>query len=260
MTARSVLTAGALAGAAVVALAACSTDDSHSTSSHGSAASTAAPAAEEAVAEGVSAACEALAQNARLTADPTSPAYASLLSQRIPLMETVAAEVPEAAEPANSVAAAFQEAIDLNDPMLAQDPNVFADEAALGEWANSSCGYDTLAVSAEEHEYSGLPDTAAAGSYSIALENKSEDFHMMVIGKLPDTFTGTAEDISTMPVPEVLGMTTEMFAGAHAMNGETGYLMADLSPGKYAVLCPVISPDEHESHYALGMVQIVTVA
>jgi hypothetical protein len=207
-------------------------------------------------------ACSATIVDAQLTTSAEVPSYLTLLEQRVVLLTSIAAVADEeGAAAATNIAESFQEAVNAGDPQIAQDPSVFAAESTLGAWAAANCGFTRIDLVGTEHEYTGMPQTVDAGKFSFSLTNEGEEFHMAFIVPVNPDYTGTFEDFAAQPILDIMMQSGGgTFAGAHTMPGETGYLTADLAPGRYAVLCPTLGEEgDTPAHYLEGMVRELTV-
>jgi hypothetical protein len=106
-------------------------------------------------------------------------------------------------------------------------------------------------VTAREYEFD-IPATAPAGPVSFVLSNEGEEPHHMVVV----AFTGD-ETVEDLFAAEEAGEDPEQFVedigdSPAATPGEETVLNADLSPGRYAMLCFISAPDG-EPHAFKGM-------
>lgn len=110
---------------------------------------------------------------------------------------------------------------------------------------------ERVEVTAREYEFD-LPETVPAGPVAFVMSNEGEEPHHMVVVR----FKGdeTVEDVFAA---EEAGEDPEEFVedigdSATAPPGEETVLNADLTPGRYAMLCFVSAPDG-EPHALKGM-------
>jgi uncharacterized cupredoxin-like copper-binding protein len=106
-------------------------------------------------------------------------------------------------------------------------------------------------VTAREYEFD-IPATVPAGPVSFVLSNEGEEPHHMVVV----AFTGD-ETVEDLFAAEEAGEDPEQFVedigdSPAATPGEETVLNADLSPGRYAMLCFISAPDG-EPHAIKGM-------
>lgn len=100
-------------------------------------------------------------------------------------------------------------------------------------------------------------DTVSAGLVELEFENLGAEPHEVAIVRgddpatLPTTEDGAVDDEA---VGDDLVGEIEPFA-----SGETCAGTFDLSPGTYLLVCNIVEEDEHEAHFAEGMVTTLTV-
>ena len=106
-----------------------------------------------------------------------------------------------------------------------------------------NCEFERFDLTATDYAWDGeLPTTA--GRYSIDLSNDGEEGHVVVIGRLNDGVTGTAEEafaaVSEAPDPEsAFGESFTEVPGPFAVPGDSEYAYTDLEAGQYVLLCPI---------------------
>jgi hypothetical protein len=114
------------------------------------------------------------------------------------------------------------------------------DEAygAMIEYMQANCGFGELNVAASEYAFGGIPEEVAAGPTIVTLENIGEQVHEIVILRINDDVTLTAEELLALPEEELESMVT--FLGeTFAVPGSPGHTVLDLTPGRYAALCEI---------------------
>lgn len=165
----------------------------------------------------------------------------------------------EAHDAAHAAAEAITQAVeDGAGPAVFEDPAYVEAATALGAFVFEDCGYESLAVTAKDFEFIGLPDEVPAGVAVIQLTNEGENPHVVEISRIPDDAT-TAEEIIADPEAAMAGGLIEMLAGgAFAEPGSVGYLTSDLEPGRYLITC-MIPDSENVPHVAHGMFHELTV-
>ncbi|MCW4352821.1 hypothetical protein ONR57_05855 [Hoyosella sp. YIM 151337] len=179
-------------------------------------------------------------------------------------------ESPEVADAAASTIAVVNEVIETSNYELLDGPEIGAGMGQVGLLGRDVCGYDEIDLGAEDtpedgeaparYEFTGVPDTLEPGRYSIQLENDQENFHLVIVAKVPGDYEGTVDDFAQLEEEAAIETVEWYAAGAFAEPDETAYLTVDLSePGRYFILCPVTSEDEEIPHHALGMIEEVTV-
>ena len=149
-------------------------------------------------------------------------------------------------------------------------PEFDAAYGAIGEWIGGNCGYESLDLAAKEYEYSGVPETAKAGTTIIKLTNNGSEMHEAIVVRVNDGVTESLEQIAAMPEEEALGKVT-VVGHSFAPPGETGTGTATFTePGNYGVVCFIpqgLTPDaaaaaessgtepDGAPHFTLGMLQ-----
>ena len=170
----------------------------------------------------------------------------------------VASIAPEAAkEPLETIAAGFEE----------QGEEFFESEefgesfSALGAVAGEECADETIAVTAIDYGYEGMPSEVSAGTVNIELTNEGNELHEMVVFRKNDDTTQSFDEIFAIEdQAEAEALVTEA-GGAFAAPGASSSGLFDLSePGEYVAVCfiPVGStPEAEESsgppHFTQGM-------
>jgi hypothetical protein len=99
-----------------------------------------------------------------------------------------------------------------------------------------NCGFGELALTASEYAFGGLPDEVAAGSTIITLENIGEEVHEIIMFKVNDGVTETADELMALPEEEVEQKMTFQ-AAAFGFPGATAHTVTGLTPGRYIALC-----------------------
>lgn len=135
-----------------------------------------------------------------------------------------------------------------------------------------------------DFHFSGLPETVPAGQYLWAVNNTGQQLHEIVIFKNAPGVTyeqvmaifGAEGGGEATPMAEAEGMeSTPMAVGspeaaggppftaitgwAPAAPGTGAYFVADLEPGEHFAICFIPDPETGAPHFALGMIQRLTV-
>lgn len=231
----------AIAAAFMLVLAACSDDDEGSSGSSDD--STAEEAASSGPAEEDLAFCDALvATEAVLTAGGPEGEVDAEAAQAA--AEELTATTPEAL--ADDVPV-LVEAVETT----AENPESDTPEGFEEAYANAndfqveSCGFQELEAAAIDYAYQGLPETLEAGPTVVRLTNEGTEFHELLLLRVNDDVTETAEELLALPQEEAESKVTT--AGvAFAPVGATAGASADLEAGRYIAVCflPVGSTPE----------------
>lgn len=115
-----------------------------------------------------------------------------------------------------------------------------------------------------DFHFGGVPTELTAGPKLWEVANTGEQGHVFILVKLAagkslgdlTTWLATPEAMET-PLPPDLGK--DVPAGAYLDLGGRYFETIDLSPGTYAVICPVPDPASGRPHHDLGMIQALRV-
>lgn len=107
----------------------------------------------------------------------------------------------------------------------------------------------SISVQAQEYEFTGVPDAAAAGEVTFELENIGEEPHELQLVRIT----------SDLPVEEIVGLpqdeameNIQPVGATFAEPGQSAEFDATLEAGRYGYVCFVQAPDG-EPHAAKGM-------
>jgi len=125
------------------------------------------------------------------------------------------------------------------DAVLAAEEESPEFDAAYGEligWMQENCGFAQLNVTLSEFAFGGIPEELPAGGAIVSALNTGEQVHEIVVFRLNDDMTMTAEELFALPEEELFPNLT--FAGAgFAVPGEIGSAVLNLTPGRYVAIC-----------------------
>ena len=110
-------------------------------------------------------------------------------------------------------------------------------------------GPQTVAVTAVEYEFQGIPESVDAGATTFTLENAGEEEHELVMALV--TGDQSIDELLELPEKEV-NKVIEDVGRAFAKPGLSDGFNVTLEPGRYAYVCFVESPDG-PPHAFLGM-------
>jgi hypothetical protein len=127
-------------------------------------------------------------------------------------------------------------------------------------WAGENCDVETVAVTATDFEYDGIPDELTTGYHVVKFSNEGQEQHEMFAFKVNEGVTESVDELFGLPEEEVFGKITPVNA-TFALPGDNNTGSWNLtSAGNYAVVCfiPVGSVGETEGdgppHFTEGMV------
>lgn len=273
----------ALALAGALALSACAddTDDAASPSSPISSPSASASASPSPTAVAIGDFCAAqIAVDAAFLAggppqdEPATPSPEQIAAKKAALTEQygdVYDELERTAQPAvadavAAMASAARSGIESANGEFTFEPTYAAADAEVDEFLTESCGFEELSATAADYEFDGLPATTPAGQTAITLANEGEEEHEIVLLRMNDGVTLSAEELLELPMEELF--TQAMPAAiALASPGTSGTAFADLEAGRYAVACFIpkgtkpnmAPPQDAPPHFVEGMLADLTV-
>lgn len=122
------------------------------------------------------------------------------------------------------------------------DPRIFFQMLepiqAIKRFTADNCGFKTVAVTARDHEFQGIPKTLDTGTVVFELRNQGAEVHEMAFGRIKGD--ASLEAILRLPVEERLKLNRidELGAGAITAPGASDVAMVSFTkPGRYAVAC-----------------------
>jgi uncharacterized cupredoxin-like copper-binding protein len=132
----------------------------------------------------------------------------------------------------------------------------------------ANCGWESIAVTATNYAFDGLPAEVEAGVTSFELTNDGQDVHELLLVRKNDGVTQSAEELLALPEDEAMSLTTMVGSPAFAPPGEEGHMVVDLEPGAYVAACFIPMgmtstdgpPPEGPPHAMQGMVTEFTVS
>lgn len=136
-------------------------------------------------------------------------------------------------------------------------------------FVEDNCGFGTLAVTAKDYSYDGMPADMAEGASLVTLKNAGTELHEMVFVRVNDDVTESTDELLALPEEEAMSK-VELKGTIVAMPGETTQSTVDLEAGRYLVACfiPVgLTPESMASgaepegppHFTQGMVHDLTI-
>ena len=78
--------------------------------------------------------------------------------------------------------------------------------AAMIDYMKANCGYAEVNATASEFTFEGLPANVPAGPAIFTLENAGDQVHEIVVTRLNDDVTLSADEINALPEDEVTTM------------------------------------------------------
>lgn len=141
-----------------------------------------------------------------------------------------------------------------------------AADAQVDKFLLAECGYNDLAVTAADYEFTGVPTTAKAGPTGITLTNDGEEPHVVILLRINDDSKLSGEEVLALGEEEALKV-AKIIGESFAPPGATGTAFFDLEPGRYVVFCPIpvhkpgteFDP-ESPPHFLEGMLEEMVVS
>ena len=126
------------------------------------------------------------------------------------------------------------------DESLFESPEYAEASAVVYPALEAACGLPTVAVSAVDYTFAGVPETLAGGPTLFVMNNDSEaaEFHVIVVMQLNEGDDVTLDELLSMPEDEALQHVASEYVAA-AEPGSVGGAIVDLEPGRWIFLCPV---------------------
>lgn len=139
-----------------------------------------------------------------------------------------------------------------------EDPAYVQSATTLGKFVFDECGYGTVAITAKDFQFDGIPDEVPAGMTAVQLTNKGESPHVIEFSRIPDPATTTTQIMADLGAAMKSGLVQMVSGGAFSMPESAGYTTVDLAPGRYLVTCMI--PDSQNMPHAMhGMFHELTV-
>ena len=200
-------------------------------------------------------------------------------------------EDPSTAEPAFEafVAAAPDDIRDATEALVAaaqagdtEGPEFSEPYGEVVQYMKDNCGYTELDVTAADYSFTGVPSEVDAGGVIVTMENTGTELHEIVLWRINDDTTESAEELLAIEDDEELLTKVTPSGAAFAFPGDTAFGTGDLEPGNYLAVCQIpegLTPDVAEQfpgpeataapgstlpelgppHHTLGMVAEFTV-
>ena len=127
--------------------------------------------------------------------------------------------------------------------------------AAAQDATPSAGDYPTIAFSAKDYEFVGLPESVESGFTRLSMTVDMGGHHAMFV-KLNDGVTADQFDaaLQSPDLGPLLGISTSLGGPGSIDMGETATVVIDLTPGQYMVICLIPDEETGMSHAAMGMV------
>jgi len=144
------------------------------------------------------------------------------------------------------------------DEAVFESPEFTEADARVDQYMLDNCGYGQIETVASDYQFEGIPESIGGGPVAVTLKNEGEELHEIVLLRINDDVTLSAEELLALPEEEA--MTKAMPAGFGFVEiGKSSTSFIRLEPGRYLVACfiPVGSKAGQEGdgppHFTQGM-------
>lgn len=127
-------------------------------------------------------------------------------------------------------------------------------ESAVDPFMFEHCRADTkVEVIATDYAFAGVPASVPAGRVAVLLDNPRDtrEFHEIVVVRRNDGVTEPFGEILQLSDDEI-GAQLDIVGATSAPPGAKGATWVDLTPGDYALVCPILQGTSHPGHEGDG--------
>lgn len=145
-----------------------------------------------------------------------------------------------------------------------ESPEFMAAQQAVHEYDLESCGWESIAVTAIDYGFQGIPTSVPSGetiSFEFTNATTREESHELVILKKNEGVTQSAAELLELPEEEAMTKAQFINATFAEPGGESYVVVDDLEAGDYFAACfiPTGATEENEAgtgppHFMQGMV------
>jgi hypothetical protein len=212
---------------------------------------------------------------AETTAEQDKPLIAEFArNEQVPLAEEALAELSGESgrikRAAETFFGAYGKLAISGDPEVWANEEIFEASSVIHDFDLNHCGWGRTDVWATEFKYTGVPKEMDAGPVSFEFSNNGDEVHEIALYYLTPEATKPVEELMDLPAEDPEWLKSAVFVTAmEAEPGDFIYGIADLRPGRYAMVCfiPVGATAEvaekarssgesfdGEPHYKRGMI------
>ncbi len=141
----------------------------------------------------------------------------------------VAAEVETLSAAIDDLAAGNLEAM--------SNPDVQASSDTFDAFVDDECGWTSLAVTATDYTFTGIPDAIDPGPTRFRLTNEGREAHEVLVFRRNAGTDQSIDELLALSDEEVFGLVTPVGNPAFATPGGSESVVFDLAPGSYVALC-----------------------
>jgi hypothetical protein len=179
-------------------------------------------------------------------------AYASGVA---PLAETQRSTAPEKIrKDVNLLVDKVNEVRTTGNVAVLEEENTVEAAARVHEFELDNCGWAGDRVDADEYVFRDVATSVNAGVRSFELTNKGKEPHELQLVRINDGVNESLRQLLDLPREQFIARVRPM-GSTFAEPGKKNWVVADLAPGRYAMICfiPVGGAGEGPPHYTRGM-------
>jgi hypothetical protein len=186
-----------------------------------------------------------------------------------PLADEIVAAAPAAIDAEVEMLSAAIDDLAAGNLEAMDSPDVQAASDTFDAFVDDECGWTSLAVSATDYTFTGIPDAIDAGPTRFRLTNDGQEAHEVLVFRRNTGTDQSIEELLSLSDAEALDLVTPVGNPAFATPGGRESVVFDLTPGSYIALCliPTGLVDENSvpatvapPHAAHGMTAEFTVS
>ncbi len=170
--------------------------------------------------------------------NPTEEALEQFRNRIEPLVDQFDENKPEEIESeVDTVVREVREALESGDTSSLETREFFEAETVLDEYVYDNCEFDAKQeFTAVNYAFQGIPQTLSAGRTAFRMDNRGTELHEAVIFRINDNVQQNVQEIFSLP-EEQAEQNVEFRNATLANPGTPAFVTADLTPGRYAVVC-----------------------
>lgn len=118
-----------------------------------------------------------------------------------------------------------------------ESPDVQAASDTFDAFVDEECGWTSLAVTATDYAFTGIPDAIDPGPTRFRLTNDGQEAHEVLVFRRNAGTDQSIDELLALSDEEVFGLVTPVGNPAFATPGGSESVVFDLAPGSYIALC-----------------------